>query len=76
MYKIFVFGTLKEGFPNYQFNVGERLFGEFETVLLHSIYLVGKRCSPWMVENPSAGTLVQGQVFQVDDAALAVMDAL
>ena len=73
---IFVFGTLKEGFPNFAINRGRRIPGEFVTALPFPLYLVGERCSPWLVNRPGEGTCVTGQVFEADDAALAQMDRL
>lgn len=73
---IFVFGTLKEGFPNYSVNNGIRLPGEFATVKQYPLYLVGERHSPWLVLDEGRGFSVKGQVFQVSKQALADMDAL
>jgi gamma-glutamylaminecyclotransferase len=76
MHVVFVFGTLKEGFPNFHVNKGARVHGEFVTVDRFPLYLVGERCSPWLVHSAGEGHRVAGQVFQVDDAALALMDQL
>lgn len=73
---IFVFGTLKEGFPNFAKNQGQRVPGNFETVLRLPLYLVGKRHSPWLVQDPGQGLQVLGQVFSVSAEALGVMDQL
>lgn len=74
--QVFVFGTLKEGFPNFDSNVGVRVSGLFETVSRFPLYLVGERHSPWMVNAPGSGEHVIGQVFNVDANALQKMDAL
>ncbi|ROZ63900.1 gamma-glutamylcyclotransferase [Ramlibacter sp. WS9] len=76
MHLVFVFGTLKEGFPNFHVNQGARVPGEFVTVDRFPLYLVGERCSPWLVHSAGEGHQVAGQVFQVDDAALSLMDQL
>ncbi|MBI2749844.1 MAG: gamma-glutamylcyclotransferase [Burkholderiales bacterium] len=73
---VFVFGTLKEGFPNFATNQGVRIPGAFVTRERYPLYLVGERCSPWLVDQPGEGARVCGQVFEVDEAALAAMDAL
>jgi len=73
---IFVFGTLKEGFPNYSVNNGSRIPGEFVTINQYPLYLVGERYSPWLVLDEGCGFPVKGQVFQVSKQALADMDAL
>jgi len=73
---VFVFGTLKEGFPNFATNRGKRVAGEFVTVERYPLYLVGERYSPWLVFAAGEGERVAGQVFEVDKAALDAMDVL
>jgi len=73
---VFVFGTLKEGFPNFHVNRGRRVPGDFVTVNAYPFYLVGERRSPWLLDQPREGNNVIGQVFEVDEAALGEMDVL
>lgn len=73
---VFVFGTLKEGFPNFGVNRGIRVPGEFKTCAAYPLYLVGERHSPWLIEAPGTGLPVTGQVFRVDGETLAAMDRL
>ncbi|MCB8748978.1 gamma-glutamylcyclotransferase [Rhodoferax sp. U2-2l] len=73
---VFVFGTLKEEFPNFGENSGTRVPGTYETVNQYPLYLVGERHSPWMVNAPGSGEHVIGQVFCVDSNSLARMDIL
>ena len=75
-HRVFVFGTLKEGFPNFATNRGRRLPGSFITCERYPLHLVGERHSPWMVNLPGKGHAVAGQVFAVDDEVLAAMDRL
>jgi len=76
MFPVFVFGTLKEGFPNSSTIEGSRIEGEFLTSNRYPLYLVGDRYSPWLVLSEGEGFQVRGQVFRVDDAALGNMDRL
>ncbi|PJE57265.1 gamma-glutamylcyclotransferase family protein [Marinomonas sp. BSi20584] len=76
MHKVFVFGTLKEGFPNFKTNKGIRYRGDFKTKERYPLYLVGERFSPWLVLLSGEGYPVKGQVFEVSDDVLAEMDAL
>jgi gamma-glutamylaminecyclotransferase len=76
MIHVFVFGTLKEGFPNFEINRGARVHGTFRTRESRPLYLVGERHSPWMLDTPGAGHQVAGQVFEVSDEVLAAMDRL
>ena len=41
--RLFVYGSLKEGFPNFHINRGRRIAGQFRTVLPHSLHLVNGR---------------------------------
>ncbi|MCB1741804.1 MAG: gamma-glutamylcyclotransferase [Gammaproteobacteria bacterium] len=76
MYRVFVFGTLKDGFPNHAVNQGRRLPGTFRTCAPLPLYLVGERCSPWLLDQPGEGHQVLGEVFEVDADGLAAMDVL
>lgn len=74
--RIFVYGTLKEGFPNFDTNAGIRIPGDFFTKNRYPLYLVGERHSPWMVNTPGEGERVIGQVFEVKPEVLERIDIL
>ena len=76
MHYVFVYGTLKQGFPNYQVNKGERINGIFATKDRYPLYLVGDRFSPWLILDKGKGDYIKGQVFRVDEATLKDMDVL
>ncbi|MBK7471175.1 MAG: gamma-glutamylcyclotransferase [Betaproteobacteria bacterium] len=73
---VFVYGTLKEGFPNFHANKGARVPGVFVTIERFPLYLVGERSVPWMIDDPGQGERIAGELFEVDAAGLARMDAL
>ena len=73
---VFVFGTLKQGFPNFAINQGRRVGGMFRTLDRHPLLLVGERHVPWMIDSPGLGERVAGELYEVDAAALAAMDLL
>lgn len=73
---VFVFGTLKEGFPNFHAHQGTRVPGTFITRERFPLYLMGERHSPWLIHSPGEGHRIQGHVFEVDTLALAAMDKL
>ena len=75
-HRVFVFGTLKEGFPNFAVNKGVRVPGTFRTRDRFPLYLVGERHVPWMLDLRGEGERVVGEVYEVDDTALAAMDRL
>jgi gamma-glutamylaminecyclotransferase len=75
---LFVYGTLKEGFPNHALNTGRRVGGVYRTRLPFPFYVVrlaNEDRAPWLVNSPGEGRRVAGQVFEVDSAALQAMDA-
>lgn len=76
MHRVFVFGTLKEGFPNFSTNKGRKVPGVFVTRERYPLYLVGERHSPWLIDRPGEGDRVAGEVFDVDQATLDAMDVL
>ncbi len=76
MHRVFVYGTLKQGFANFHVNAGRRVPGEFRTVDRLPLYVIGDICVPWLVAQPGEGFHVNGQVFEVDDAGLQAMDRL
>lgn len=73
---VFVYGTLKEHFPHFAKNTGTRLPGLFTTTQRCPFYLVGERLSPRLVNRHEKGERVRGQVFEVDQTAWAILDAL
>ncbi len=74
--RVFVYGTLKQGFRNFHVNRGTRLPGVFVTLQAFPLYVIGEFGLPWLVHEPGQGQRVRGQVFEVDADALAAMDAL
>ena len=76
MASVFVYGTLKEGFPNFRTNRGRRVPGDFVTLERFPLYVTGERHSPWLLHAPGQGEQVRGQVFQVDAPTLQAMDQL
>ena len=76
LHRVFVYGTLKEGFPNFHVNRGARLPGSFVTMQRYPLHVLGAAGLPWLMQQPGQGHAVTGQVYEVDDAGLAAMDVL
>lgn len=76
MHKVFVYGTLKEGFANFGINAGRRIPGEYRTAERYPLHIVTEFHIPWLVNRPGAGERVTGQLFEVDDTTLREMDRL
>lgn len=73
---VFVYGTLKQGFPNAATNRGQRVAGAATTLDPWPLYLVSERCVPWLIDRKGDGVRVIGELYEVDDDALAAMDRL
>jgi gamma-glutamylaminecyclotransferase len=73
---VFVFGTLKQGFPNFAINQGRRVGSAFRTLDRLPLLLMGERHVPWMIDSPGLGERVVGELYEVNAAALAAMDEL
>lgn len=74
---VFVYGTLKEGFPNFHRNPGQRIPGTYRTRHPFPFYVVQlpiEGRAPWLMNSPGKGVQVTGQVFEVDAATLQAMD--
>lgn len=76
LHRIFVFGTLKQGFRNFHVNRGARLGGDVITLQPYPLHIMGPRRLPWLLNRPGEGLPVIGQLFEVDDTTLAAMDVL
>ena len=72
---LFVYGSLKEGFPNFHVNRGRRLPGEYVTARPYPLFLHDGQL-PCLLPTEGTGLPVRGQVFEVTAEALAAMDAL
>ena len=75
-HRIFVYGTLKQGFPNFHINRGVRVPGLFVTTQRYPLFILGDAHLPWLVQQPGVGHRVAGELYAVDDAGLAAMDVL
>ena len=75
---VFVYGTLKEGFPNHHRNAGRRRAGTYRTRQPYPFYVVklpNEDRAPWLVNRPGQGLRVSGQVFEVEAQTLRTLDA-
>jgi len=76
LHRIFVYGTLRQGHVNHGVNAGRRLPGVYETTVPYPLFVVGPRRLPWLIDRPGEGLIVRGELYEVDAAGLARMDAL
>ena len=74
---IFVYGTLKKGFPNHDRYMRQaRLIGTYRTRDRYRLVLNGERHSPCMMAGAGFGRQVIGELYAVDQAGLEQMDRL
>ncbi len=75
-FKVFVFGTLKEGFPNFYLNKGIKSSGDYLTARPYLFYLVGERYTPCIYENDGKGAQILGEIYTVNKEQLNILDEL
>lgn len=79
MERVFVYGTLKKGQPNY-FRMTDKRNGHAEyccsahTVEKFPLVIAGKYNIPFLLNIPGAGRQVQGEVYCVDSQMLQFLD--
>jgi len=73
---LFVYGSLKQGFPNEHVNTGRRVAGRYRTGERYPMYLLGPGEVPCLVAPPGAGHQVIGELYEVNDDDLRRMDRL
>lgn len=77
MHSVFIYGTLKRGFPNHQAGLSSASFvGRFRTLKAFPLVVGGRWYSPYLLDEPGAGRRVFGEVFEVSDEGLATLDRM
>ncbi|MFM9940337.1 MAG: gamma-glutamylcyclotransferase [Hyphomicrobiaceae bacterium] len=75
-HRVFVYGTLKRGFPNHGLMRAATFIDTALTVERYPMILQGRGYSPVMMPEPGNGHRIVGEVWEVDDAQLVVLDDL
>ena len=73
---LFVYGSLKLGFPNEHVNTGRRIEGKYRTRERYPLYLLGEGEVPCVVSPPGSGHQVVGELYEVNEDDLVRMDRL
>jgi len=74
---VFVYGTLKRGFPNdITAIMTVKCLGRFITVKAFPLVVGGSWFSPYLIPEPGEGHRAVGEVFEVDDNQLAELDRM
>jgi gamma-glutamylaminecyclotransferase len=76
-HRLFVYGTLKKGFPNHDnYMEPAKRLGKYQTIEKYPLVLCGARYVPCMIFSPGEGHHVEGELYEVDDECLNRIDAL
>jgi len=76
MQRVFVYGTLKRGFPYESAMAGQGFLGRCRTCEAYPLVIGGRWFSPVLIAEPGSGTRVFGELYQVSDEALATLDRM
>ncbi len=77
MHQVFVYGTLKRGYPNAHIGMPRATFlGNYRTVECYPLVVGGRWFVPNLLNEPGQGFQVTGEAYAVDDTVLAELDDL
>lgn len=76
MHIIFVYGTLKRGFPNHSLLQGARYVSQGRTVERYPMIVQGQFYSPVIMPEPGTGHRIAGELWEVDEEKLGELDHL
>jgi gamma-glutamylaminecyclotransferase len=77
MHLVFACGTLKKGFPLHEVGLGgSRCLGALRTVERYPLVVAGPWFAPMLLYEPGLGRQVIGELYQVDDHRLSLLDKL
>ena len=77
MHRVFIYGTLKRGFPNHQAGLAEaRFIARVQTLEAFPLVIGGRWFSPYLIDEPGQGLKIFGELFAVDDEGLALLDRM
>ena len=75
--KLFVFGTLKRGFPLHEKGLsGAQYLGRAQTIACYPMLIAGPRYAPMLFNEPGAGHHVKGELYEINESHLAQLNAL
>lgn len=75
-HRVFVYGTLKRGFPNHAFMDGAMFVGEALTVERYPLVVGGNWFTPYLLPEPGDGHQVKGELWDVPEAMMPALDTL
>lgn len=75
-HRVFVYGTLKRGFPNHGLMRAATFVDTGLTVERYPMIIQGRGFSPVMLPEAGQGHRIVGEIWEVDDTQLAALDEL
>ncbi len=76
IHRVFVYGTLKRGFPNHRYMTGATFIAEARTADAYPLVVGGAWFTPYLIPDKGAGHHVKGEVWDVPDALMPALDEL
>ena len=77
MVKVFVYGTLKRGFPFHDQALTQATFlGNYQTLRPYPMLIAQDFFGPVMLDKPGEGLVVKGELFEVEEGDLPQLDSL
>ncbi len=77
MAKVFIYGTLKRGFPLFDKGLSDATFmGLCQSVQPYPLMIAQDFYGPMMLDQAGQGLVVQGELFEVPDAHMERLDEL
>jgi gamma-glutamylaminecyclotransferase len=77
MHNVFVYGTLKKGFPNHQTGMAGAVYvGRVRTIVAFPLVVGGRWFSPSLIDELGVGHRVFGELYEVGDQKLELLDSM
>jgi gamma-glutamylaminecyclotransferase len=74
---LFVFGTLKRGFPLHELGLSDAFYlGRYKTADRYPMVIAGPHFAPMMFNEPGTGHQVEGELYEVPLSSMSKLDAL
>lgn len=75
-HRVFVYGTLKRGFPNHPYMSGATFIGEARTRDAYPLVVGGTWFTPYLIPERGSGHPVKGELWEVPEAMMPALDEL
>jgi len=77
MHRLFVFGTLKRGFPLHErARAGAIWLGRGTTIEAYPMFVAGRWYAPMMLNEPGHGYRVMGELYEIEGPRLELNDGI